>query len=188
MRLRCVLLLLLVLVPLAISAEVYKCPDGKGGSALRDVPCSGTITQSPASPMKLLPHDTPVTAAERAAAEQKRQAQAAMAVARRQIWQRPLPQTYAIQIDQALRRMLKDPDSRKIEYVGHPYGSAICGTVNAKNSFGGYTGKQVFLAYFDQSAALAELKIYSDENLVRAQYALEEDLNANLLQRCGVLP
>lgn len=50
-----------------------------------------------------------------------------------------------------LRSSLKDPDSAKfygiyaIQKPGQPRPS-VCGAVNAKNSYGGYTGKTMFLA------------------------------------------
>lgn len=55
---------------------------------------------------------------------------------------------------------LKDPDSARYTFLAPTMGSLVngnlrqfgwfmCGTVNAKNSYGGYTGGRVFLAYFD---------------------------------------
>ncbi len=35
------LALLLLLFPALATAEVYQCPNGKGGKVLRDVPCNG---------------------------------------------------------------------------------------------------------------------------------------------------
>lgn len=55
---------------------------------------------------------------------------------------------YKKQIDSYFAKILKDPDSRRIEFIRHPYGSLICGSINAKNSYGGYTGKQPFFAYY----------------------------------------
>lgn len=40
----------------------------------------------------------------------------------------------------ALMAILKDPDSAKFEFL-----NANCGTVNSKNSFGGYTGAKRFV-------------------------------------------
>ena len=40
--------------------------------------------------------------------------------------------------------MLKDPDSAKFGDVFVGRNGTMCGTVNSKNSFGGYTGAQVF--------------------------------------------
>lgn len=51
-------------------------------------------------------------------------------------------------------RMLKDPDSAKFDYnvmvtkvdsLGTKDRYAVCGKVNAKNSFGGYTGEKRFI-------------------------------------------
>src|SRR5262245_60082176 len=38
-----------------------------------------------------------------------------------------LPKDYQQQIDAHFFAILKDPDSRKIEYQGNPYGSLVCG-------------------------------------------------------------
>jgi hypothetical protein len=43
-----------------------------------------------------------------------------------------------------LKRHLRDPDSAKISDV-KVSGSSVCGLVNSKNGFGGYTGIQRFL-------------------------------------------
>jgi hypothetical protein len=93
---------------------------------------------------------------------------------------------YAEQIDKSFVQRLKDPNSRQIAYVGKPYGSAVCGTINAKNSFGGYTGQQVFLAYFHETGDLAHLEVYNDERLNHLQYF--DDLDATLIRQCGLLP
>lgn len=56
-----------------------------------------------------------------------------------------------------MAKTLKDPDSAKYEFIGQPkqtwhgdstryYGWGICVDINAKNSYGGYTGAQ--RAYF----------------------------------------
>ncbi len=58
--------------------------------------------------------------------------------------------------------VLKDPDSARYQFMPAVNGIArmgsltmkgwfMCGTINAKNSFGGYTGAQPFLAYFNPS-------------------------------------
>lgn len=49
----------------------------------------------------------------------------------------------------ALRRVLKDPDSAKISntrVVQWRSGKVVCGEVNAKNSYGGYVGNRPFVA------------------------------------------
>ena len=46
---------------------------------------------------------------------------------------------------EALKGRLKDPDSAKISAVKiSADGKTVCGLVNAKNGFGGYTGDSVF--------------------------------------------
>ena len=63
-------------------------------------------------------------------------------------------QTSAIQ--SATRAGLKDPDSAKFGDIiagtdpANPSENLACGYVNSKNSYGGYTGAQVFMAKFNQ--------------------------------------
>lgn len=65
-------------------------------------------------------------------------------------------------IENAVKAKLKDPDSAKFEW---PNGfvrytpangvetSATCGTVNARNGFGGYTGRMAVLGAIDKGVA-----------------------------------
>lgn len=51
-----------------------------------------------------------------------------------------------------VRDSLKDPDSAKLESSFHSSGENdgyVCGLVNAKNSYGGYTGKKPYYVYID---------------------------------------
>ncbi|MDH2051187.1 hypothetical protein [Achromobacter marplatensis] len=63
-----------------------------------------------------------------------------------------------------LKNSLKDPGSAKlygiyaIQKPGQPHPS-ICGFVNAKNSYGGYTGKTMFLATPDVAVVAGGLMI-----------------------------
>lgn len=64
------------------------------------------------------------------------------------------PDSYKEIIKNYLDRSLKDPESAKIEYIFSPrtawnklggdlkFGYSVCVNVNAKNSYGGYTGFQ----------------------------------------------
>ncbi len=59
----------------------------------------------------------------------------------------------------AVKRLLKDSDSaefRGIEYMRFKSGGYICGEVNSKNSFGGFSGWQHFISAGTQSAYLEE--------------------------------
>lgn len=67
------------------------------------------------------------------------------------------PSQYKAVVEGYLHGRLKDPDSLRIQYLNAPqrgfqglggatYGYVVCATVNAKNSFGGYTGPRP--AYF----------------------------------------
>jgi hypothetical protein len=51
--------------------------------------------------------------------------------------------------EEAVRKVLKDPESARFSEVyvkTKASGSAVCGMVNAKNGFGGYTGDKLFFA------------------------------------------
>src|SRR5438094_1827515 len=66
----------------------------------------------------------------------------------------PYPANYKEIVTQWLNKQLIDPDSARIEWIGEPkpadlgksgehlYGYLVNLTVNARNRFGGYTGKQ----------------------------------------------
>jgi hypothetical protein len=84
---------------------------------------------------------------------------------RAQVRESQLPSNYQQLIDARFVDILKDPDSRRVEYLDNPYGSLVCGTINARNSYGGYTGKHPFLAYFDASGKLRQLASYSDQDM-----------------------
>lgn len=60
---------------------------------------------------------------------------------------RPLTDDERISIENSVKENLKDPDSAKFYHGDFPYPDTAmlyCGYVNAKNSYGGYTGKQLF--------------------------------------------
>jgi hypothetical protein len=106
------------------------------------------------------------------------------------IWHESMPKDYRKQIDARLVQRLKDPDSRKVEF-GTTAGGLACGTVNAKNSYGGYTGKQIFTAVF-KSGTLADLDISSleDAKLIVngsvGELGNTGGVTAALFRRCGV--
>ncbi len=77
-----------------------------------------------------------------------------------------LPRDYKRQVDAKLADLLIDPDSRKLEFVSHPYGGLVCGLINAKNTMGGYTGKEPFFAVFDAQGSLIGAHAYTWEELV----------------------
>ncbi len=68
------------------------------------------------------------------------------------------PYNYQQVIDRYLAARLKDPSSLQYEHIKRPtpiwvgpigfgsvkYGYGVCAYVNAKNSYGGYTGKRLF--------------------------------------------
>lgn len=71
-----------------------------------------------------------------------------------------VPDDYKEKIDAFLDNYLKDPQSKLVEYVIQPKGSLVCGSINAKNSYGGYTGKEPFYAYFGRDGSLKGFEKY----------------------------
>lgn len=68
-----------------------------------------------------------------------------------------LPKALAEKARAAVLAQLKDPYSAKVEGMYLKTGSdmVVCGTVNAKNEYGGYTGKKAFyFANFDGAPAV----------------------------------
>lgn len=61
--------------------------------------------------------------------------------------QRPAPRRVVdvAVIQTAVRYLLKDPDSAQFGAIAKGFGDAWCGTVNARNSFGGYSGHRRFV-------------------------------------------
>lgn len=70
-----------------------------------------------------------------------------------------VPADFEAKVNARMDETLKDPDSKIVEYTSRPIGSLVCGRVNAKNSYGGYTGKEPFFAYFGHDGRLLGLQI-----------------------------
>lgn len=76
------------------------------------------------------------------------------------------PTEYQSLVESAIRDQLKDPDSAKFSGFTAPrkevmveqrdfiYGYSTCVFVNAKNSYGGYTGKQLYWAFIRNNKIL----------------------------------
>ena len=62
----------------------------------------------------------------------------------------PLAETDKEVIRTEIRSMVKDPESARFQWIPHignkPDKTIVCGFVNARNGYGGYTGFQPFLA------------------------------------------
>jgi hypothetical protein len=97
-----------------------------------------------------------------------------------------LPKDYRAKIDSRFASILKDPDSRKIIYEDPKFGSLVCGLVNAKNSYGGYTGNKIFISYFSKLGALDKLQILPDDVVVmNRSYDSSYTLEYRLLDICS---
>lgn len=76
------------------------------------------------------------------------------------------PKDYKSLVESAIRESLKDPDSAKfydftaprkevmVEHKNFVYGYSTCVYVNAKNSYGGYVGKQLYWAFIRNNQVL----------------------------------
>ena len=58
---------------------------------------------------------------------------------------KPLTPANKVQIAKAVKDILKDPDSAKFRWPKPQDWGLYCGWVNAKNSYGGYTGFEPFM-------------------------------------------
>lgn len=97
-----------------------------------------------------------------------------------------LPSDYRKVTDQRLAQELKDPDSRKVQFTATPYGGLVCGMVNAKNSYGGFTGGQPFFAIFDADGNLSNFETYSYSDL--NGYGREGLIDLQFFRACGTSP
>jgi len=78
-------------------------------------------------------------------------------------------------IKAGLQAVLKDPESMRLGAVHaarSSKGLVACGWVNAKNSFGGYTGDQPFMGAFASSGTFAVIDMGSDRPRVNAIIAI----------------
>ncbi len=76
------------------------------------------------------------------------------------------PSEYKSLVEGAIRNQLKDPDSAKftgfsvprrevmVEQGSFVYGYSTCVFVNSKNSYGGYTGKELYWAFIRDNKVL----------------------------------
>ncbi|MBK0000287.1 hypothetical protein [Erwinia sp. S38] len=76
------------------------------------------------------------------------------------------PSDYKSIVEEAIREQLKDPDSAKFSSFTNPrkevmvengsfvYGYSTCLYVNAKNSYGGYTGKELYWVFLRDNKVL----------------------------------
>lgn len=76
------------------------------------------------------------------------------------------PKSYKPVVEEAIRNDLKDPESAQFSDMTHPrkevmvqdgnfvYGYSTCVFVNAKNSYGGYTGKQLYWVFMRDNNVL----------------------------------
>jgi len=101
-----------------------------------------------------------------------------------------VPKDYRQKVDRWMVENLKDPDSRKVEF-GKASHVVACGTVNAKNSYGGYTGKKPFTAWFTAGSEVEGLLMWTDKDLATWEKAtLPSDLGYKyhwLMAACGYL-
>jgi hypothetical protein len=101
-----------------------------------------------------------------------------------------VPADYQQQADAWLADTLIDPDSRKVKFVSRPLRSLFCGTVNAKNRMGGYTGQAPFYGYFNESGKLVTMTIMDETvraAIVNASPGTPFWKDHWMLDKCGLL-
>ena len=82
----------------------------------------------------------------------------------------------------SVKEIMKDPDSVKfkdVEYKNYNDGKIVCGQVNAKNSYGGYTGFKRFIA------SPIDAYVYNDDQ--RQDNRTRNSSNAGIYEACGAL-
>ena len=90
----------------------------------------------------------------------------------------------------AIKKQLRDPESARFEILGFPKESAngVCGTVNAKNGFGGYAGAHPFL-YSQANGKSQELAVIVKEggaSITKEVLSDADALEAAMLQMIAV--
>lgn len=107
--------------------------------------CYSTMSSKPSTP--LAPEQQAAADDARAKkAEEKRLADVAEAAKKAEQDKRERIQLRIAMGQDSVTKILKDPDSAKFGKVVFREPGVICGYVNAKNSFGGYTGEQAFIS------------------------------------------
>lgn len=88
-----------------------------------------------------------------------------------------LPKDYRNIVDEHISSMLNDPPSRRVAFTKEPYGGLVCGTVNAKNQFGGYGRPSWFYALFNSQGAFERIEIIDHQHPITNMviWRLEED-------------
>ncbi|HHV68920.1 MAG TPA: DUF4124 domain-containing protein [Ochrobactrum intermedium] len=120
-------LFVIVMLYSASACAAYKCVSPEGKTSYQERPCESgketkVLREAVSSTPKFQPSIDKATA----------------------------PQRTQDELQAAVRASLKDPDSANfndLQHVGD--GRALCGQVNAKNSYGGYTGFKRFVADFE---------------------------------------
>lgn len=123
------------------------------------VVAKGMFTEKPPEPTK-----TPEQVAKEAAAEKQRAADAKI---RQEAF---LAQAIA---REAVLARLKDPDSAKFGQIVARDSGIVCGYVNSKNSFGGYTGDKAFIYFTKKEVAVIQGEAKDFEGVWNKQCATD---------------
>lgn len=83
-----------------------------------------------------------------------------------------------------VRQSMKDPDSVKFAESGAMPNGAVCGMVNAKNSYGGYTGMMMYAVAADGSVYVAS-NDPGEGDPARTQWAVDMQ---SMLELCKEQP
>lgn len=80
-----------------------------------------------------------------------------------------VPNNVQVLVKQIIENDLRDPESSKYDWLIYKHKAQdkswiVCGTINTKNGFGGYTGKKPFSVFYnDKSKEFS--KIYDNDDL-----------------------
>jgi hypothetical protein len=100
-----------------------------------------------------------------------------------------VPKNYKTALDGYFDAILIDPPSRRVDVFKIQDG-VLCGNINSKNSYGGYTGAQTFYALFSPSGEFLEAIIIKPDwiptILQTKDTAMPDEYKA--LSVCGLLP
>jgi hypothetical protein len=136
---------LLVVAILALLVAIIKSNEPEKQKAL---PCQPSVAATPAVSQSAPPASEPVTAAKEPSSPPSNQKSIIEPTDELSESNKSLFIAYA---QEAIQRRLKDPESAEFDGLQYRYDKAtgarvVCGSVNAKNSFGGYIGYERFVS------------------------------------------
>lgn len=93
---------------------------------------------------------------------------------------RPLSEKERTGVIRSLATILKDPDSARYQWPNKVHDSVYCGLVNAKNSYGGYTGFVPYVAFVNTDKGHLETAV-----LQRATTNEGDPMSMSVIKMCN---